>query len=565
MLQKVPWPPDYDSEIRRRHRLLVRLHNMTPAQLAGAKHFYGSSVEGAIAFIEDWCETFDPRNAGTGRPSRMPFKLFPKQVELVKFLYFCYKNDVSGLIEKSRDMGATWICVSFSVWLFLFVPGSTIGWGSRKAMLVDKIGDMDSIFEKLRFQMHSIPVIFWPQGFDPSEMMAQNKIYEPGGNAITGEAGDDIGRGGRKRIYFKDESAHYERPELIEAALGDNTNCQIDISSVNGLGNVFHRRREAGVEWSEETVAQRGVTYVFVMDWSDHPAKTQEWYEERKAKNESEGLSHKFAQEVDRNYSAAVVGVIIPAAWVKSAIDAHIKLGIDTGRGWHAGLDVADDGEGDLNAHVLRRGILVQYADHWGGIDVGETTRKCIGQLTERVPQNGKGRYPVRVYYDCIGVGAGVKSEVNRLNSEDTPVADRMPAGIKFHAWNAGAGVLEPDAMLVVDDPDGESPTNDEFFQNLKAQAWWSVRSRFYATHRAITEPGYTYNVDDLICIPSTLPNLRTLEKELSQPVSKKSVRLKMTVDKKPPGTRSPNIADALVMCFFPVESSAYDQSLDWL
>jgi hypothetical protein len=52
------------------------------------------------------------------------------------------------------------------------------------------------------------------------------------------EAGDNIGRGGRTLVYFKDESAHYEHPDLIEAALGDNTNVQIDISSVNGLGKL---------------------------------------------------------------------------------------------------------------------------------------------------------------------------------------------------------------------------------------------------------------------------------------------------------------------------------------
>jgi hypothetical protein len=60
-------------------------------------------------------------------------------------------------------------------------------------------------------------------------------------STATGEAGDNIGRGGRTLGYFKDESAHYEHRDLIEAALGDNTNVQIDISSVNGLGNVFHR------------------------------------------------------------------------------------------------------------------------------------------------------------------------------------------------------------------------------------------------------------------------------------------------------------------------------------
>src|SRR5690606_18584010 len=126
------------------------------------------------------------------------------------------------------------------------------------------------------------------------------------GATITGESGDNIGRGGRKSRYFKDESAHYERPELIEAALGDNTDVQIDISSVNGLGNVFHRRREAGVLWEPGAKIEPGMTRVFIFDWRDHPEKTQEWYDRRKARAEREGMQHIFAQEVDRNYSAAV-------------------------------------------------------------------------------------------------------------------------------------------------------------------------------------------------------------------------------------------------------------------
>lgn len=570
MLAPTPaWPPDYDAETIRRHRVLVRLHRSPPVYIEGAKKFYAESgVEGVIAFIEDWCETFDPRNAGTGRPTTMPFRLFPKQKELVEFLYECFQNDANGLIEKSRDMGATWICVSFSAWAFCFVKGATIGWGSRKAALVDKIGDMNSIFEKLRFQILSIPAIFWPRGFNPSDMMGLMKVYEPGGNAITGEAGDDIGRGGRTRIYFKDESAHYEHPEMIEAALGDTTRVQIDISSVNGLGNVFHKRREAGTEWTSGTKMQRGKTYVFVMNWSDHPAKDQDWYDERKTKAESEGLLHLFAQEVDRNYSAAVVGVIIPADWVTSAIDAHVKLGItdaDCGRGWHAGLDVADEG-GDRNAIFIRRGILAKYSEEWGAPDVGETTRKAVGIIEDIVPLNSKGRRPCRVYYDSIGVGAGVKAEANRLEAEKDPAthAPLMPAGIKFYSWNAGAKVQNPDER-VIETNDGEVPTNDEFFDNMKAQAWWSVRTRFYKTHQCVLAGKLLYPVDDLIVLPSDLPRLRTLQKELSQPTSKKSTRMKLVVNKKPDGTTSPNNADALIECYFPVEQSAYDATLDWV
>jgi phage terminase large subunit len=133
------------------------------------------------------------------------------------------------------------------VWLWLYWPGAAVGWGSRKEQLVDKIGDPDSIFEKMRIIIRNCPGSCCPPGFDADDHMPYMKIVNPEtGATITGEAGDNIGRGGRKLIYFKDESAHYERPEKIEAALADNTNVQIDISSVNGLGNVFHRRREAG-------------------------------------------------------------------------------------------------------------------------------------------------------------------------------------------------------------------------------------------------------------------------------------------------------------------------------
>jgi hypothetical protein len=31
------------------------------------------------------------------------------------------ENNADGLIEKSRDMGATWVCCAFSVWMWLFV------------------------------------------------------------------------------------------------------------------------------------------------------------------------------------------------------------------------------------------------------------------------------------------------------------------------------------------------------------------------------------------------------------------------------------------------------------
>ena len=61
----------------------------------------------------------------------------------------------------------------------------------------------------MRIIVRGLPREFWPAGFKPDDHMSYMRIVNPQtGASITGEAGDNIGRGGRKLIYFKDESAH---------------------------------------------------------------------------------------------------------------------------------------------------------------------------------------------------------------------------------------------------------------------------------------------------------------------------------------------------------------------
>lgn len=510
-----------------------------PLLFLAAMRMYGRDARGCVAFIEDWCVTYDPRNAGTGTPAKMPFILFERQREFVGFILACIDAQAPALIEKSRDMGATWLCAAISVWLWLFRDGAAVGWGSRKEQLVDRIGDPDSIFEKIRMLIDGLPPEFLPAGLSPRDHLTYMKCINPANGAtITGEAGDNIGRGGRKLVYFKDESAHYERPEKIEAALGDNTRVQIDISSVNGLGNVFHRRRENGVDWIAGAALVPNKANVFVFDWRDHPAKTEEWYEARKTKARDDGLTHIFAQEVDRDYAASVENVIIPAEWVKSSIDAHLKLGFGDEGGYVAGLDVADGG-GDRNALAVRKGVVLKVVDEWGEVDTGATARRAVAACARLKP--------IEIQYDSIGVGAGVKAETNRLAGEGL-----LPSGVRLVPWDAGAAVIDPDGRVIPGDRD--SPLNKDFYSNLKAQAWWQLRRRFERTHRMVTE-GIRFDVDDLISIPSDLPRLRKLEKELSQPTASQGARMRLVVDKMPEGTRSPNLADAVVMAFCPLTS----------
>lgn len=535
------WPPNYKGVYAWRIKTLAALRK-TPELLASAKAYYSNKP---AEFIMHWMDTYDPRKVGT---KWIPFVFFERQATFINFLHELRADQASGLIEKARDMGATWGSCGYSVWSWIFIKDDAIGWGSRKEILVDKLGDPDSIFEKLRLIINRLPDIWRPKGLSAQKHLTFMKCINPeNGSTITGESGDNIGRGGRKSMYFKDESAHYERPEKIEAALGDNTNVQVDISSVNGLNNPFHRRREAGIDWEPGIKVDPGYTRVFVIDWRDHPEKTQEWYDQRKAKYEREGMLHVFAQEVDRNYSAAVSNTIIPYEYIVAAVDAHLKLPLLMRRpdqipdAWTAGLDVADGGI-DRNALAKRQWIILRHVDEWGERDPGVSTRRAI--VATREHKN------IRVMYDAIGVGAGVKTEYNRIT------IDEKISAPKFTAWNAGAGVLNPYERLIPGD--WESLKNIDFFGNLKAQAWWSLYGRFYKTWKCIQaleagKPIPNYDPDELISLDSAMPLLKQLMKELGQAVRATSAGLKTIVDKTPEGTKSPNLADAVVMAYFPL------------
>ena len=533
-----PWPyRPYTEIIAERANRFIKIQADPNLQL-GAKEYYKDKP---VEFINDWLVTYDPRNStNPDRPTTMPFVLFPKQEQLVLFLYECLKDGESGLIEKARDMGATWVNCAFSVWGYLFLDGISIGWGSRKEQLVDKIGDPDSIFEKIRIMLNMTPTWFLPTGFDPLRHCSYMKIRNPeNGATITGEAGDNIGRGGRKSLYFKDESAHYERPELIEAALGDNTDVQIDFSSVNGPGNVFHRRRLNGVVWEPGLEIPSGMTRVFVMDWRDHPLKTEEWYNKRKEKAEREGLTNVFYQEVDRDYNSAVEGVVIPGKWVQAAVDLHKRLEEEPSGKVISGLDVYDEG-GDAHSFVARKGYLLLRADQWFQGDTGDATRHVMPLCRELGVDSFQ--------FDSVGVGAGVKTELNRLKNSNDPL---FYEDMHIQPWMGNAKVLHPAQKLFPEEE--KSLKNRDFYKNLKAQGWWQLRLRFERTYKFVNKGEY-FDYDDLIAIPKDLEFFDQLINELSQPTYSKDAGGKIIIDKKPSGTRSPNLGDSTVMAYWPAD-----------
>lgn len=494
--------PNYVPVYKARLELIQKIRASAETLAAFRVHYLHNPID----FISDWLVTYDPRS----NPAFMPFVLWPKQAEYIQWLRERYQRKEDGLVEKSRDAGATYLNAAFALWLWLFESGSKVSFGSRKEALVDKMGDPDTIFEKIRIMLRELPVEFLPEGYDERRHATFMKFVNPqNGSTITGEAGDNIGRGGRSGVYFKDESAFYERPELIDAALSQNSDVKIDVSTPNGNGNPFWKKRFSGK------------IPVFVFDWRDDPRKDDTWYQKQKDTLEPWIL----AQEVDRDYNASVEGICIPARYVQAAIN----LDIPANGGTAAGLDVADEG-GDSNALIIRRGVRVTHIEAWKYGDTTETSRHAV--LTCDAHQVDL------INYDSIGVGAGVKGELKSLKERITSEGRFFPAI---------AGVNSGSAELL--DMYSEDRTEKDMFLNRRASMWWRMRRRFERTYEYFNGIK-DWPVDELISIPAD----QELISELSQPLREITDSGKIRIESKAKmlkrGIKSPNKADALMLCF---------------
>lgn len=510
--------PDYSKIFALRARRLTRLREQ-PERIPELLAYYKNNP---AQMINDWGCTADPRNIERNLPAVVPFILFPRQEEWISEVMQSWKAQKPLLSVKSRDMGLSWLSVALASVLCITHDEMNIGFGSRKEVYVDLKGSPKSLFHKARQFISLLPPElrggFVRGATDPAMRLG----FPNTGSIISGESGDGIGRGDRAAIYFVDESAFLERPQLTEASLSQTTNCRVDVSTPNGLANPFAEK------------IMSGKFNVFRFHWRDDPRKDEAWY--KKQKEELDPVT--LAQEVDIDFSASVDGVLIPSSWVQAAIDSHKVLGIDPYGEKMTALDVADLGK-DANAHSFRNGILLEDVREWHG----KTTEDIYG-TTQQAHENCDEWECYELRYDSDGVGSGVRGDSRVLNE-----SRKKPQRINAIAFHGGSEVLDKEKEIV------KGRTNGDFFENFKAQSWWGLRNKFKLTYEAV-ELGKDFDPSEIISISSKCEALLKIQSELSQPTYKKSARGKIMINKAPDGTKSPNIADSINMLYAPMKSS---------
>jgi len=168
------------------------------------------------------------------------------------------------LVNKSRDMGASWLCIAFMHWLWLFYDDSQLLELSRTEDYVDKPGNMKALFQRHDYINEWLPEWMRPpdclQGERNRTRMHMKNVLN--GSCIDGEATTQhAASGDRRLVILLDEFAKVERGKLMRSATRDAGLMRIVNSTVAGPGTEYSR-------WKND-----GTIKVVPLMWWDHPDK----------------------------------------------------------------------------------------------------------------------------------------------------------------------------------------------------------------------------------------------------------------------------------------------------
>lgn len=263
---KFAMPKDPELNARARMRLLWDGGH----DPAAAAYMRDRCADDVIFWANAFCWTYDPRK--TARPD-LPFVTYPFQDEAILKILDCVMSHRDVGIEKSRDMGASWVNLLVVTWLWQF-------WKNRMSALVvsrnedyvDAPGDPKSLFWKIDYLQTHQPRWLRPRLSVRTSMHFENRDT---GSVIDGESTTgEVGRGDRRTLILMDEYAAFEVSAGYKANTSTQhaTDCRIFNSTPRGVGNAFH------------DLMTNGETEIVRMHWSQHPEKARGLYRSEKGK-----------------------------------------------------------------------------------------------------------------------------------------------------------------------------------------------------------------------------------------------------------------------------------------
>lgn len=221
-----------------------------------------------LFYVNAFCWTYDPRT----EVKVTPFLTYAFQDKAMLALVEAVERGHDVAMPKSRDMGASWMCLTVFEWLWHFRRNMSFLLVSRNEDYVDKRGNPKALMWKVDF-LHKhqprwlLPRDRWLLDKDPNRknLSLVNAETE---SVIDGESTTgDAGRGDRRSAMLIDEHAAFEIKDSFSVlnATRDTTKCRVFNSTPQGVGNGFYEvvhktaARQIRLHWSEHPEKRRGL------------------------------------------------------------------------------------------------------------------------------------------------------------------------------------------------------------------------------------------------------------------------------------------------------------------
>lgn len=257
------YPKGYEENLAWRRKLLLKARRDIEFRTLLKELFFKDVLFAFNAFFF----TLDVRK----RPwHHQPFCTYPYQDKAILEIVDAIRRGEDLVIEKSRDMGYSWMVVLVYLWFWLD-PGGGADFllGSRIEDYVDKKGDMRTLMEKARYALYRLPEWLRPKGFKVKVHDNFMRLQNPEtGASITGESNNpNFSTGGRYLSVFFDEFAKWEGSDVKAwTSAGDATPCRLAGSTPFGAAGQYY------------DLVTNGKTRKIRLHWSLHPEKVEGAY-----------------------------------------------------------------------------------------------------------------------------------------------------------------------------------------------------------------------------------------------------------------------------------------------
>ncbi len=310
-----------------------------------------------------WVNAFvwqvDPKQKGLlGLPG--PFVLYPFQEEALLRMLSWVERGKDGLLEKSRQMGASWMMLMLFVWLWLFHDWQTFLFISRSEAAVED-ATSNSLFWKIDYILRALPDWMKPHALRRRKRFFGNDDRNSSifGEASTGQANV----GGNTTAMGIDEFSQIKEAYEVLHRTSDSTQCRIFNGTHLGVDTAFYElTRRVDLEklvlhWSQHPIYSRGLyraechrlvvldgayrfpdDYPFVLDGSPTggvcPGLRSPWYDEQCRRK---GSSRAVAMDLDIDPAGALTQ-FFDALMIRRLQESYARLPF-----WEGDIEVDPD------------------------------------------------------------------------------------------------------------------------------------------------------------------------------------------------------------------------------